>query len=94
MHFEGGEMHFDESGEELLGGDGIGEPSIAAAEKEHGRALRAVRLLRRIGYIVSLSVVFVACATLGASTAVALNWWLGWPDLVCTGIQDCYELLF
>ena len=87
-------MHF-ESGQELLRGHSSGEPSIAAAEKERGRALRAARLLLRlIGYIVFFAVVFVVSVTLGLGVAVALNWWQGWPDLVCTGIQDCYELLF
>ena len=94
MHFEGGGIHF-EGGEELLQGHSYSKPSIAAAEKERGRALRAARLLLRlIGYIVFFAVVFVASATLGWGIAVELNWWQGWPDLVCISIQDCYELLF
>jgi hypothetical protein len=94
MHFEGGGMHF-ESGEELLRGYSSGEPSIAAAEQERSRALYGLRvLLRLMGYIGFFAVVFVASATLGWGIAVELNWWQGWPDLVCISIQDCYELLF
>ena len=55
---------------------------------------RWVRMLRYIGYIVFLTITFVGSGALGADTAVALSWWLGWPEVLCISIQDCYELLF
>src|ERR687885_136960 len=53
-----------------------------------------MRMLRRMGYIVFLALLFVGSGALGVGIAMALNWWEGWPDLLCMSIQDCYELLF
>ena len=61
---------------------------------QRARRFRAMRMLRLIGYTVFVALAFVGSGALGASTAVALNWWLGWPELLCTDIQGCYELLF
>src|SRR5919206_858160 len=61
---------------------------------QRARNFRAMRMLHLIGYTVFVALAFVGSGALGASTAVALNWWQGWPDLVCIGIKDCYELLF
>jgi hypothetical protein len=69
------------------------QPSIAA-EEEPGVALHEVRVLRLMGYIVFLALLFVGSGALGVGIAIALNWWEGWPDLLCMRIQDCYELLF
>ena len=53
-----------------------------------------VRVLRLIGYTVLLALLFVGSGALGVGIAMALNWWQGWPEVVCMSIQDCYELLF
>ena len=73
--------------------NGSRRPSVAV-EKEPGIALHEVRMLRLMGYTVLLALLFVGSGALGAGIAMALNWWEGWPDLLCMSIQDCYELLF
>jgi hypothetical protein len=61
---------------------------------QRARNSRAMRMLRCVGYIVFLALLFVGSGALGVGIAMALNWWEGWPELLCTDIQGCYELLF